>query len=901
MNVPKMTECNWRAIMKNKMLFYSCVATCFLMIFFGGSLGMAQSVSSDLLSSLAVNGKVISSDEVLADFEEGKEQTSVIVLVRSPEANDTSIMNRDENATSSRGGVNAAAGEAATLQTEAGKELVRNKVSATIETVTAQLDTSTVTVTRRFTYLSGFVATVTPEGLEQLVNMPDVVSVEKNRILHQHLGQGIPLINATSARSSYNGSGISIAVCDTGIDTAHPRLGNGGSPVFNSKVIGGRDTGDGDDDPRPSPTLGNAHGTSCAGIAAGDTGTVGDYIGGVAPGAKLYAIKISTGNTGDAPGASMIAGWEWAVTHQNDDPANPILIISTSFGGGRYFSSCDATSPAMTTAAANAVAAGITIFASSGNDGFCNSMGWPACISSVNSVGAVYDAAFGTVGSCLDPAVTCATTVVHASCTPDGKEMAWDPSAADFVTAYSNSASFLDIFAPSHNAYTTDITGVGGYAPGDYTTTFGGTSAACPYTAGAAAVLQHAAKVKTGSYLTPAQVKLHLVNNGDSVTDGKIAAVTKPRVNLGNAVDALTGFADGEYLLIERFDNITTLPGDGWVQINHSEPLGTTDWFQGNPIAFTSQAGAADSYIAANFNNTSGGTGTISNWLITPALNLSRIGEISFWSRAALQTFPDRLEVRLSNAGNSTDVGTSATDVGDFTTVLLTINPSLLTFVYPEVWTKYVIANIATGGTGRIAFRYFVTNGGPTGSLSNYIGIDSVGVSDMPFPWPMYMAAITGGAKAAPVPPQWGAGSVVCCTAPSSATFSLTSGGVTKNSFVASCASGPGTDEGWVTTTSGTKSFSWTLTSAGCGNFSGSFTYPLVAGKSYFFRMELDASNNLVLKVYENTITSSALTETAGNDAKTPGEIEASMELIGTIPLDIPKGAFSGSSFEIAE
>ena len=46
----------------------------------------------------------------------------------------------------------------------------------------------------------------------------------------------------------------------------------------------------------------------------------------------------------------------------------------------------------MTTAAANAVAAGITIFASSGNDGYCDSMGWPACISYVNSVGAVYDA-----------------------------------------------------------------------------------------------------------------------------------------------------------------------------------------------------------------------------------------------------------------------------------------------------------------------------------------------------------------------------------------------------------------------------------------------------------------------------------------------------------------------------
>ena len=56
----------------------------------------------------------------------------------------------------------------------------------------------------------------------------------------------------------------------------------------------------------------------------------------------------------------------------------------------------------MTTAAANAVAAGITIFASSGNDGYCDSMGWPACISHVNSVGAVYDAVFGPYLPCIN-------------------------------------------------------------------------------------------------------------------------------------------------------------------------------------------------------------------------------------------------------------------------------------------------------------------------------------------------------------------------------------------------------------------------------------------------------------------------------------------------------------------
>ena len=106
-------------------------------------------------------------------------------------------------------------------------------------------------------------------------------------------------------------------------------------------------------------------------------------------------MKISHGTGGSAYTSDMIEGWEWYVTHQYDDPSNPIMIISTSFGDGRYFNTCDITSIAMTTATANAVSAGMTLFVSAGNDGYCDSVGWPACISHVISVGAVYDADFG--------------------------------------------------------------------------------------------------------------------------------------------------------------------------------------------------------------------------------------------------------------------------------------------------------------------------------------------------------------------------------------------------------------------------------------------------------------------------------------------------------------------------
>jgi subtilisin family serine protease len=247
----------------------------------------------------------------------------------------------------------------------------------------------------------------------------------------------------------------------------------------------------------------------------------------------------------------MIEGWEWCITHQNDDPANPIMIISTSFGSERYYGTCDSASPGMTAAAANAVSAGMTLFVSSGNDGYCDSMSWPACISHVNSVGAVYDASLGTWGFCLDSAQTCAETQVYNACAKLRMKIAWDTTVADLVTSYSNSASFLDLFAPSHNAFTTDITGTGGYSSGDYSTNFGGTSAACPYAAGAAACLQSANKAKNGVFMTPAQVKSKLIDYGDLITDEK-ASITKPRINLGNSIASITiedidndGIADG--------------------------------------------------------------------------------------------------------------------------------------------------------------------------------------------------------------------------------------------------------------------------------------------------------------------------------------------------------------------
>ena len=166
-----------------------------------------------------------------------------------------------------------------------------------------------------------------------------------------------------------------------------------------------------------------------------------------------------TPTTGSAYTSDMVETWEWCVTHQNDDPLNPIMIISTSFGGGRYTDQavCGNESPAMTAAAANARAVGITLFVSSGNDGYCDAIGWPGCLSDVISVGAVYDAALGKIGWCVSEDSCC-----HPKIPTDGCSSGYytpESGAADLVTAYSNTASFLSLFAPANWAYTTNLSG----------------------------------------------------------------------------------------------------------------------------------------------------------------------------------------------------------------------------------------------------------------------------------------------------------------------------------------------------------------------------------------------------------------------------------------------------------
>jgi len=183
----------------------------------------------------------------------------------------------------------------------------------------------------------------------------------------------------------------------------------------------------------------------------------------------------------------------------------------------------------------------------------------------------------------------------------------------------------------------------------------------------------------------------------------------------------------------------------GWSVQNRSTVVGTESWQSGSASSpFPPQAGTGFALVNANSTTDQN---TISNWLFTPVMSFNAGDQITFWTRTiAPVQFADRLQVRLSTSGNSTNVGNTDLSFGDFATTLLDINPNQTLVGYPTVWTQESVS-FPVGGTGRLAFRYFVTNGGPAGANSNMIGIDTLNVVSVPEPMSLIGATIAiGGA-----------------------------------------------------------------------------------------------------------------------------------------------------------
>jgi subtilisin family serine protease len=198
---------------------------------------------------------------------------------------------------------------------------------------------------------------------ESLVDRPETAKIWLDKVNHVTLNESVPLIGAPSVWSmGYDGTGVRIAILDTGIDATHPDV--------SGKIVNAVDmTDDGTTDDL------YGHGTHVAIIAAGTgTASAGKFKG-VAPGASLMNIKVLN-RYGYGYDSWIISG----IQHATDSAAN---IISMSLGG----SPTDGSDP-LSQAVDAAVAKGVVVAVAAGNSGDYLTVGTPGAARQAITVGA---------------------------------------------------------------------------------------------------------------------------------------------------------------------------------------------------------------------------------------------------------------------------------------------------------------------------------------------------------------------------------------------------------------------------------------------------------------------------------------------------------------------------------
>ena len=182
----------------------------------------------------------------------------------------------------------------------------------------------------KYTYnlIPAIAASVPDVAIEALKKNPNITNIEldsKVYALDTELDNswGVKRIGAGLVHDSgNNGEGIKIAIIDTGIDYDHPDLA--------ANYAGGYDFVNKDNDPMDDDIT-YGHGTHVSGIVAAlDNGS---GVVGVAPKAKLYALKVLD-DSGTGYVSDVVFAIQWATDPDGDGSANDRLdIINMSLGG----------------------------------------------------------------------------------------------------------------------------------------------------------------------------------------------------------------------------------------------------------------------------------------------------------------------------------------------------------------------------------------------------------------------------------------------------------------------------------------------------------------------------------------------------------------------------------------
>jgi hypothetical protein len=291
------------------------------------------------------------------------------------------------------------------------------------------------------------------------------------------------------------GTGIDVAVMDSGIDSTHRDLDvdttRNATCIHGNPCVTGAGTGE--------DVLG--HGTSVAGAIAALDNSV-DLVG-VAPAVNLISVQVFDSN-GESSNSDIIAGIDYLLTLNQ---TNLVEVVNMSFrdictdtNGANAPCAGNPDIQPLETALQNLANSGTTIIAASGNDAIDTKFVMPASSNAVIAVSAMADSN-GLPGG--GGAKVCVSRLGNfcLQTTPD-----------DSFAPFSNFGGAVAVTAPGTDELL--------LAKGGGTTKASGTSFAAPYAAGVAAIFVRDRLNRGEATPSPGKVKKALIQTGECYQKG---------------------------------------------------------------------------------------------------------------------------------------------------------------------------------------------------------------------------------------------------------------------------------------------------------------------------------------------------------------------------------------------
>lgn len=225
----------------------------------------------------------------------------------------------------------------------------------------------------------------------ETTSLPGVVMLELDGILQVQNGDAAVVheVDLAQQQTGYDGSGVTVAVIDTGIDSLHVGLDDldDDNSTHDPKVIAFYDPVN-----NPDKTNGTeiqayddqGHGTHCAGTVAG-TGAPTYEHPGMAPQAYLVGVKVlDAGGSGSF--SVVMAGMQWTVDYRYE---YNIRAASMSLGGPGPIEWTSDEEDSVNRFANEMVRAGISMLIAAGNSAGPGTIGTPGSAEDVITVGAL--------------------------------------------------------------------------------------------------------------------------------------------------------------------------------------------------------------------------------------------------------------------------------------------------------------------------------------------------------------------------------------------------------------------------------------------------------------------------------------------------------------------------------